>query len=518
MTPHVVDQQEITPASNSLERSSSKREFWLVVASLTVLYLVAVTMGNRRYVWFDELFTFDIARSASLQQLWDRVVSFDCTPPTSYLLSRLSMSFFGPTPFGLRFPSMVEFYVGSVATLLYVQRKVGTAFAAVAVLMLWAAGPTLYYAVEARAYALLFMSFACLLLSWDTAIRAQHRRVALLGVSVASLALTVTHVFAPLTLFAFVVAEMVRYRRRRKPDYPLWAALLLPMTAMLLYIPLIRLYGGLVFTENHSQASFRRMLSFFDATLNMPVMFLALLAALLVPAAKKGRTISIKFLPEEVVLFTCLFLSPILLNLVLMRRHGLFYDRYSIASQAAILVALAILLASRLRLNRLAAYAAAAVLVFFILKIQVGHVIRYPVPKNAAFLASIQPNLPIVVGSGTAFMEMNQYENANLLSRLYFLKDHQASMRYSHTNYFQDFEAPDVMKRAGFPFSANVAPYSSFVSQHSQFLLLGDTNNQSEWAFPKLQLSGASISQVADYSAAMPYTDHTLFLVTMPSP
>ena len=502
--------------SNSLGRTNSKREFGLVLAGLTVLYLVAVTIGNRRYVWFDELFTLDIARSTSLQQLWDRVVRFDCTPPTSYLLSRLSMWIFGPTPFGLRFPSMVEFYVGSVATLLYVKRKVGTAFAVLAVLMLWAAGPTLYYAVEARAYALLFMSFACLLLSWETAIRSQHRNVALLGMAISTLALVGSHVFAPLTLLAFVVAEMVRFHRRREPDYPLWVALLLPMIAMLLYIPLIRLYGGLVFPGNHSQASFRRILSFFDATLNMPIMFLAMLAGLLVPPAKEGETTTSKFLPEEIFLFVCLFLSPICLNLVLMRRQGLFYDRYSITSQVATLSALAILLANRLRMNRLAAYAASAVLFFFILKTQVVHVIRNPEPKNAAFLVSVHPNLPIVVGAGTAFMEMNHHENDALLSRLYFLKDQQASMQYAHTNYFQDFEAPDVLKRAGFPFGGNVEPYSSFVGRNRQFLLLGDAVNPTEWVFPKFRLDGASILQVGEYSAAMPYADHTLFLVTMP--
>jgi hypothetical protein len=59
------------------------------------------------------------------------------------------MSILGPTPFGLRFPSMVEFYAGSMVTLLYVKRKAGIAFAALAVLMLWAAGPPLYCAVEA---------------------------------------------------------------------------------------------------------------------------------------------------------------------------------------------------------------------------------------------------------------------------------------------------------------------------------------------------------------------------------
>jgi hypothetical protein len=509
MTPPTVEPQ--LTASTSDVPPKAKREFWLVFAALTFLYVIAVAMGNRRYVWFDELFTFDIARSASLHELWDRELRFDMQTPTGYLLSRLSMWIFGTTPFGLRFPSMLEFYVGSVAVLLYVRRKAGIAFATLAVLMLWAAAPTLYYAIEARPYALLFLSFACLLLSWDIAIRAQPRRLALLGISISTLAMAVAHVFAPFTLFAFIVAEAVRFRRRRKLDYPLWAALLLPMLAMLIYVPLIRAFGGVVFGTH---ASVHTMFLFFQDTLGAPIMSFVLLATLLAPAAKRSRTTNPGFLREEIALLACMFLSPVLLNLVLMHRHGTFYDRYCVTSQVAIMVALAILLPYRVRMNHLAAYAGSILLVFFIFKTQIWHVARYPVPRNAAFLESIQPNLPLVVAEGQVFMEMNQYENAALLSRLYFLKDQQASMQYLHTNLFQDYGAPDLMKKAGFPFKANIASYSSFVSQHRQFLLLG---SPIQWVFYKLRQGGASIAFVGDYDGALPYMDTSLYLVTMPS-
>ena len=511
MTPPAVDEQEVAPANLST-RYVSERAFWLVIAALTALYVAAVAIGNRRYVWFDELFTFDIARSASLHELWYRVLRFDCNPPSIYVLSRVSMSIFGSTPFGLRFPSMVEFYFGSMVILLYVRRKASLAFAAVAVLMFWAVGPTLYYAVEARAYALLFLSFACLLLSWDTAIHAKARGGALFGISISTLTMVGAHVFAPFTLFGFVVAEVVRYRRRKRPDYPLWAALLVPMLAMLLYIPLIRLYGGIIFSF---QASYSTMIAFFDDTFGAPIMAFVLLAALLMPLRERPVTRRVRFSAEEIALFACLFLSPILLNLILMHRHGMFYNRYCLPSQVAILAALSIALANRVRPNRLPAYAAAAVLTLAILRIQVWHPLLYPAPQRTGALASVQPNLPIVVGEGQAFMEMNQRESPAFLARLYFLKDQQASLQYVHTNYFQDFEAPDVLRKAGFPFTANVESYSGFVRRQRKFLLLA---KPTEWVFQKLLSNGASIAFVGDYSNAMPYFDRTLYLVTMPSP
>jgi 4-amino-4-deoxy-L-arabinose transferase-like glycosyltransferase len=509
MTSPAVEQQDMTPVSNV--SPGSRREFLFVLGGLTLLYLIAVTIGNRRNVWFDELFTLDIARSPSLHELWNRELRFDLQTPTGYLLSRLSMWIFGPKPFGLRLPSMLEFYAGSVAILLYVRSKAGIAFATLAVLLLWAVSPTLYYAVEARPYALLLMSFACLLLSWDTAIRTQPRRLALFGVATSTLALAAAHIFAPFTFFAFIVAEAVRLRRRRVPDYALWAALLIPMLTMLIYIPLIRASGGAIFGV---YASINTMFLFFEDTFGAPIVSFVIVATILVGSQKRSRATRPGFSAEEIALFVCLLLSPVLVNLALMHRHGTFYERYCVTAQVAIMVALSIFLAYHVRMNRWGAYAGSLLLLLFLLKTQVWHVVTYPVPRNAAFLATIQPNLPIVVAEGQVFVEMNHYETAALLSRVYFLKDPQASMRYLHTNIFQDFAAPDVMKEAGFPYVANVAPYTSFTSQHQQFLLLGTPK---QWVFSKLRLSGASIAFLGDYKDSMPYMDTTLYLVTMPS-
>jgi len=504
-------QQESIPAAPK-PAGYANREFWLVICFLTFLYVLGIAIGNRRYVWFDELFTFNIAQAPSLQQLWYRELRFDCNPPTLYLQSRISMSIFGPTPFGLRFPSMMEFYLGSLAILLYVRRKAGIAFAAFAVLLLWAATPTLYYAVEARPYGFVLMAFACLLLSWDSAIREQPRRLALFGVAISTLALAAGHVFAVFTLFAFVLAEAMRFYRRRKPDYPLWASLFIPMLALLIYVPLMPSCGQIIFPIH---ATYNTIALFFEDAFGSPVISASLLAALLISQARSvGPATTTGFLKEEAALLGGLFLSPVLLNLFLMYRRGTFYNRYCLPTEVAIMVVLVILVAYRLRLNRRAAYAASIVLVLYLLKTQVWHMLRYPPPRNAAFLGAIHPDLPVVAGEGQVFIEMNRYENAGLLARLYFLKDAQASMQYSHTNFFQDFEAPDVMRKAGVPYAANVAPYATFVQQHRQFLFLG---KPSEWVFLKLQASGASISYVGDYQGSMPYLDTTLYLVTMPS-
>ena len=263
------------------ETNSGNREFWAALVVLTMIYAVAIFFEGQRFVWFDELCTFYIARAPSLKTLWHWVLEYDNNPPTVYLLARFSMKVFGPGALGLRLPSILEFYVGSMGMLLYLRRKAGVPIAVFGVLILWGSA-SFRYATEARPYALVFMCFSVLLLSWDKAVRSQSRKLALAGIAVSSTGLLLAHVFAALCLLPFLVAEIIRYRRHREPDYPLYAAFALPLTATVLYIPLIRVYHGLILWPQF-RASFRQVaLFYFDG---LDTIAKALLAACFVGIA-----------------------------------------------------------------------------------------------------------------------------------------------------------------------------------------------------------------------------------------
>ena len=123
-------------------------ELWLVLGALTLLYGVIVSLAIRRPVWYDELLTFDIAKARTIHQMWEMIRKLDFQPPAGYLLSRSSMKLVGPTPLGLRLPSMVEFYCASLAFFFYVRRKAGNGYAACALLLLGRTNSA--YAVEAQ--------------------------------------------------------------------------------------------------------------------------------------------------------------------------------------------------------------------------------------------------------------------------------------------------------------------------------------------------------------------------------
>jgi hypothetical protein len=507
--PMVTAEQESTSSANP----EWKYEPWVLLAALTALYAMIVSLGIRRVVWYDELLTFDIANAKTIPQMWEMIRRLDFQTPLGYLLSRFSMKVLGQTPLGLRFPSILAFYVASVALFFYVRRKVGSAYAACAVLLLWVgqAGP---FAIEARPYALLLMFFAILLLSWELATTSQARSLALWSMACSNLGMISAHIFGPLSLLPFLAAEAARFSRTRKPDFKLWAALLLPAAAVLLYLPLISGYQAISFPPEF-QASLKKIPHFYYATISeiSAALFFALCAALLAPRQKSTIHAASPLRREEMVLFASMFVLPVLLIILLMSRRGAFWDRYAITTEAVIYSVMAILLGLRLGRNRYAGYAAAAVLLVFCIRVEVWRALSVPRHQDASVLASIRPDLPLVVAGGVTFFEMNHRETPKVLSRMYFLKDRAAALRYTNTNLFEDRGFPNHMY-PGLPISAQVAAYDDFLREHREFLVLGSYDAPEEWLLRKLKDDHARLTWLGAYS--IPYVDANLYLVDLP--
>jgi hypothetical protein len=494
----------------SSANGKAKAEVWILLAPLTGLYATIVSLGLRRPVWFDELLTFDIAKAKTVPQMWEMIGRIDFQPPLIYLLSRFSMRIVGATPLGLRLPSMVAFYAASLTFFFYVRRKLGNGYAVCALLLLWV-GQTGPFATEARPYALFLMFFAVLLLSWDVAATSEKRTLALWGVGLSNVGMLSVHVFAPLSLFPFLAAEAARFSRTRKPDLRLWAALLLPIAVTALNLPLVFGYGAVYFPPAF-QASWGKLPHFYYATMSEigVALFLALCAALLVPRNNSAYRAVYRPRREEIILYSCLFVIPLLLDPLLMSRHGAFWDRYAITTEAAIYIGMVILLGLRLKGNRYAGYAAAAVLLVLCVKVNVWRASLVPKHQDASILDSVRPDLPLVVAGPVPFFEMNHREEPKLLSRLFFLKDRAAAIRYTHTNLFEDRGFPNHRYPA-VPISAQVEDYSEFVRKHPKFLVLGNLDAPEEWLLPKLKDDGAQLTWLGAYP--IPYVDSNLYLI-----
>jgi hypothetical protein len=485
------------------------------ICGLTLLYAALVLTEARRPMWYDELFTFHLATAPTVKSMLDLSFHYDLNPPLSLFLTRLSIALFGQSDLATRLPSILAFYLGSIMIAWYVSRKVGRAYAILALAVIWGS-PMFRYASEARPYALLFAGFASMLLCWDIAVTAERRTAALWGMAIASCGMIATHVFAPLSLAPFFAAEAVRLWRTRKPDYRLWLAMGLPALGMAAYIPLIRMYRSVVMVPAPFQASPRRTAAFFYHTIEPRgwVLFVAILAALAIPV-RAARIYARKSSIHEwdLAILATLLLNPIVLNLVMMRQHGVFWDRYCITTAIAVYAALCMFLGWRFHFSQRQGVIAAVVLFAILLPQNVILPLRaQPPAKNASVLSKIRPDLPLVAASGLTFFEMDHYENPSLVSRLYYLKDRPSAVAYAHATLFEDFEPFDVLKKS-FPIHGNVEPYADFVKRHRQFLVLGTKEYPEDWLLRKLEHDGAEVVQQGSY--AIPYKDSNVYLVTL---
>jgi hypothetical protein len=510
------------PADASVRVSQNSAVRTLVTLSaLAAVYALLLALEPHRRLWFDELITYFVAKAPTWSRMFELARRFDLNPlPMDYVLTRISVNLFGDGAMAVRGPSILAFYIASVTLYFFVRRKAGDGFAAFGVLMFWYS-PVFYYATEARPYAFLCMFFGLLLLFWDIASAEQRPAAAVWGVALANLGLMTVHAFAPLSLLPFFVAEALRYRSRRKPDYFLWAALALPALLVVAYLPSARSHTSALFPMKF-QAGIRKIPIFFlHVFLDMGSgMFAALFAAIVAPmAVRRLRSGNAEDPPQrhwttDAAMIAVLIFNPVLLNLVLVPLRGPFFDRYCITTMMAMYIALVICVARRLHFNQLAGVCATAALACVLVTEQVIMPWMHKAgDRNGEILAGVEPQLPLVAASGLTFLEMDHYEGTGLRSRLYYLKDRSAALEYSHATLFEDFLPLDQLAKY-FPIGGNVQPYSSFTQRYRKFLVLGTVDYPEDWLLRKLAADGATLVPIGYY--VLPYKDHTLYRITLP--
>lgn len=493
---------------------NTRRRPWLLPAAIiTVLYGLLISLRIHKNLWYDELVTYYISKAPTLHQLFHLIPKWDENPPAVYLATRLSMTVFGDNIIAVRLPSAIEFYITGLMLFLYARRKLGYAYAAIPFLIFCYCPTFFRYSVEVRPYASLCMFFSVLLLCWDIATTERHRW-ALWGVAIANVGMLESHVFATLSLFAFFVAEFVRFRSTRKPDYGLWAALLIPTVLVVTYLPLFANFEPTLFPYAF-QASPRRVPIFFWHALFPVALGLILAAALAWFVSKKkpvlGKAKGLRM--ADLALFATLLVNPILLEIAMI--HRVFWDRYCLTTVLAIYVLIAALLAWRLRFNKYAGWTATVALTCLILVQRIALPVEHQLvhgspPDYMAALARVRPDLPLVDASGVAFLQMDHYGYPEIVSRLYYLLGGSAAIEYAHATIFEGFGK----LRQDFPIRATVERYPDFIRKHHEFLVFGAPWWPEDWLLKKLAADGARIEAIGEYPIP-DYVGTTLYHVSV---
>ncbi|MBV9158639.1 MAG: glycosyltransferase family 39 protein [Acidobacteriaceae bacterium] len=492
----------------------------LLLAAVILFYLAITALSVSRQLWHDELFTYYIAKSPSLARFW-QAVHLDLNPPLSYLLVRGSIALIGDSIYATRFPSIIGFLVGSLCFYRFVSKRLGPAFALLAMLVFWAT-PFFSFSTEARPYGLIVGFFGIAMLAWDAATETRRSGFAIPMLAFAVTGMMLSHFLTVFYILPFCLAELFRWYLSRRFDLPLWAALLVPLIIPFAYLSTMKRYQAALFPPSF-QASLGKVTGFFYRTLDPEslILLLALCLAMVVAFRRErrvgGSAISSK--PLDAVFSVGLLSLPLLINVVVMRSHGVAFHRYSGPTVFAYGLLFAFFLAVYTNANRLAALVASFLLLVYIAGVNlvppaltVWHTWRTPTRDSLPppFIQGVRPDLPLVAASGLTFLEMDRYADPVTVSRLYYLCDRELAIHYAHATIFEGFP---VLKQY-FPIRANVEPYQEFVRQHPSFLVLGTPDYPEDWLLRRLMDIHAIVRYLGDFPG--PYKDSQLYAVSMP--
>jgi 4-amino-4-deoxy-L-arabinose transferase-like glycosyltransferase len=258
---------------------------WLLFAAISVGcgWGLVKTMVSR-HLDHDELFTFYIAQAPTLRQLFQTSHIIDLHPPLGYLLVRASFAMFGISSWSCRLPFLLAFVLAAAILFYLVRHLLSPLYALIVILFLWSTSFA-YLAHEARPYSLLLCFTAAMVLGWHRATEDEGyegRRWTLALITVSGFGLLLSHVLAVFVYAAFFGTELLRLWIRRKPDWHLWVALIVPLISVLSYWPLIRNQSTILYPEQY-RATPLRMASFYWESIRFvatPLVLIALLALL----------------------------------------------------------------------------------------------------------------------------------------------------------------------------------------------------------------------------------------------
>jgi hypothetical protein len=510
---------------------------------LIAIYLPAAFAASRSApLWHDELFTYYIAQSATLGQMWSSLRSHDLNPPLSYLLTRWSFDLFGVNTLATRVPEMCGFLLWMVCAFQFVRRRMGVCFAMFGVMVLLESD-SFQFAADARPYALALGFLSLAMVGYQQVVgefslsASSRRRMGLCLVATGIIGMLLSHMMAILAIGGLAAAEAWRTWERRKLDGSVLAAILLPLTLLAAYLPMFRNHGSAIYPLAF-QPDGETIFDFYIATVSRQMIALSLTAlavlVLLGPAHLRGGIPAYGkrwFFPgPEWVASIAMLGAPLILMARLMVSHGAFFPRYGAIATIGVIVLSSALLGrwtmDGRRPDGRAALVGAGILLLMSglwraipLQLRAGNFIptiansEPPLKPCQACLetAAIDVSIPLVDASGLTFLEMNHQETPATLARVYYLTDEAASTRYAHANIFEPM--PQLV--TDFNLRGHAVEYDDFVRQHPHFFVLGRYDYPEDWLLRKLTAEKANIRVVGHVEDG--YRDTELYEVTMPA-
>ena len=471
----------------------------LLFLSCLCIFLFAATAAQARSkpLWYDELFTYYMSHLPDMGAIWNALKQgADQNPPFLYIATRASYAIFGDSALATRLPEMLGFLVMSVCLFKFVSKRCTAVFGFIPMLLPWITGAQ-RYASEARSYGLVLGFCGLAIVFWQMAHERNPRAVALAGLTLSLAGALMSHCYAVLLFIPFIAGEAAHWYYKRRIDWPVCASIAITMPLVLTYLPLLRAYNTFALNNPIFRPQASSIPAFWIFLLG-PALFpiVAGLCVMLLPFEREQRSdISRPGIPaHEVALAVGLILIPAAAVALAATVTHVYMDRYGLAAVIGSGVLFAFLGFTRSGDRNVAGV---TVLVIFVLAF-IAPLLETSLDASTQSVTSqnrtpdqIEKDLPLVIGSGLLFLPIDHGATTDLASRLYFLRDPQAALRYTGSSVFDNGYL--IVKR-WFPIRGHIEDYDKFISEHQRFMVYGPMHFPLDWLIFRLIDDGARMN------------------------
>lgn len=498
--------------SKSIQDACEKNWFWLL-AAFSALYAILVgTIAVRNPLENDELFTLNIARLPGMNDVWSALhTGAEQLPPFFYIVTRASLSLLGENNLALRLPAIVGFWVMGLCLFRFVAKR-STALHGLAAMLLPLTTGAYYYAFNARPYGLVLGFTGLALICWQSLSERDGRVLPLAGLSLSLAAAVACHYYAILVLVPLGFGEAAKLFARRRAALSVWAAMAASLAPLLLFLPLIlgaRSYSG-TFWAKPSWGDTATFYYFMMASAAMPLTAIVLLAALhSVVSSEDGAQVDgacrLKLLPHETFATIGFLFIPVIAVAAAMFVTNAFTPRYALPAILGLCILLTLgidrLLSGREGLTILLLLCLAA---GFVRRTEMTLQASSEVARNRQGTVELLQDrqfseLPVVCADAHIFLVLSHEAPPEVQSRLVYLADPKASLRYLGHNSVERGML-DLLKTW---FGLNVQQYEPYIVSRPPFLLLGDPQSFLNWLLRDLISSGAHLELLGRNEAVL---------------
>ena len=481
---------------------------YLVLLALTVCYAAGAMLHARgKPLWYDEIFTVIAASAPNAAGTWRLAQQVDASPPLTHLLTHFAMRWFGAGEVATRLPAIAGFWIFCLCLFWFVRRRLGIFYGLMALLLPIATG-AYDYSYEARAYGPELAFCGLMLVAWQAATSSGWAQKPLgHAAACAMLALSLIgalmcQYYAILLYVPLAGGEAVRSWKARRIDWGLWAAMAFGAAPLVWRMATIRAVVGGFSQVSWSPPYPIDVLAFWEDGLQPTLSVLVLaLAAMALWAWKSPGSSSPPpppveqpaSLPAHEIVAGILFLTiPALAVAAGMLVTHLYSARYALAGLTGVVLLLPAVAARVSGGRSLPAYLMLALALVRPIVVMV----TAPPPQDVVAgefvlvhaLEQVPEQGPVVVADGQTFVQIWYYLPARLKSKIVFLVDREASVKYRTFNTAAiDAALTDARRFCGLP----VIDYRDFAAPGKEFRVLQNPLKPG-WLLDKIAADGGT--------------------------